>query len=50
MKFPYVESTQTKINLLSLINSKCYTDPDHLNRQSLMDDLKVLIDNANDLK
>lgn len=50
LRFPHVESTSSNLNLLSLIKSRCYSDPDHLNRQSLMDDLKVLIDDANDLR
>jgi len=32
------------INLLSLIKSEAYADPEHLNIQTLMNDLKLLID------
>jgi|JI6StandDraft_1071083.scaffolds.fasta_scaffold1114467_1 hypothetical protein len=48
MEFPKVDSTKTTISLLKLINSRSYEDTNNLNRQSLMDDLKVLIDEAND--
>ena len=34
--------------MLDLIDSKCYADPGNLNRQSLMDDLKTIIDKSND--
>ena len=37
------------MNLLSLINSSCYADLDKLNFQTTMDDLKTLIDEANEL-
>jgi hypothetical protein len=37
------------INLLKLIDSKCYSDPKRLNIQTTFDDLKLLIDEANDL-
>lgn len=48
ISFPDVPTINSKINVLSLINSKCYADPNHLNIQSLKDDLKLLIDEAND--
>jgi hypothetical protein len=37
------------INLLKLIDSKCYSNPKNLNVQTIFDDLKLLIDDANDL-
>ncbi len=40
---------KSNLNLLTLIDSKCYADPDHLNYQTTMDDLKILIDEANEL-
>jgi hypothetical protein len=46
---PTVANESKTINVLSLIDSKSYKDPEHLNRQSLMDDLKSIIDEANDL-
>jgi hypothetical protein len=36
------------INLLKLIDSQCYSDPKNLNIQTIFDDLKLLIDEAND--
>lgn len=50
MTFPDVPKIESKLNVLKLFNSKCYEDPDNLNIQSLMDDLKFVIDEANDLK
>lgn len=47
--FPEVKNESSNINVLNIIDSKCYEDPDNLNRQSLMDDLKFIIDKANDL-
>jgi hypothetical protein len=49
MTFPEVEELKSTLNLLTLIDSKCYADLDRYNYQSTMDDLKVLIDEANQL-
>lgn len=49
LTFPEVEEMKSALNLLSLIDSKCYADLDNYNFQTTMDDLKALIDEANQL-
>jgi hypothetical protein len=50
MEFPPVPDLKNRPNILKYFNSKSYADPDRLNAQTLMDDLKFIIDEANDLK
>jgi len=50
MSFPAVPKLSNRPNILKYFNSKSYADPDRLNAQTLMDDLKFIIDEANDLK
>lgn len=44
INYPDIKPMSQNINLLKLINSKCYSDPKNLNIQTTYDDLKFLID------
>jgi len=46
---PSVKTFSKNIDLLKLIPSQCYSDPSHLNIQTTFNDLKFLIEEANNL-
>jgi hypothetical protein len=49
LTFPEVSNMPSNLNLLTLIPSKSLADLDYLNVQTILDDLKFLIDTANKL-
>ena len=50
IEFPEVPSTKTKENLFDNFNSKCFSDPDHINIQTIYEDINFLLNKAVELK
>ena len=46
IEFPDVQSTKTKENLFGNFKSKCFSDPEYINIQTIYDDVSFLLKKA----